>query len=229
MRATFHKWLLESVLTIDSKGVPSNADRDSTTSVAIAAGIARRLQAETSNRSVAQTSGKKFEELAARFVRETFLKLPHLRPGRWEVHQVRNRDPAEIAKYAQYAHLAALQRAAEKDLELAAALGNDYTVTPDVIVTHALESDAAINGVEFLVDEMVAKRADLREGFGKAPLLHASISTKWTIRSDRAQNSRSEALNLIRNRKGPPASHHGRDRSAGASSIVFAGSRDWRY
>ncbi|MCK9509582.1 MAG: NgoMIV family type II restriction endonuclease [Pigmentiphaga sp.] len=33
-------------------------------------------------------------------------------------------------------------------------------------------------------------------------MLHASISCKWTIRSDRAQNARSEALNLVRNRKG---------------------------
>ena len=32
--------------------------------------------------------------------------------------------------------------------------------------------------------------------------LHASISCKWTIRSDRAQNARTEGLNLIRNRKG---------------------------
>jgi len=33
-------------------------------------------------------------------------------------------------------------------------------------------------------------------------ILHASISCKWTIRSDRSQNTRTEALNLIRNRKG---------------------------
>ena len=33
-------------------------------------------------------------------------------------------------------------------------------------------------------------------------MLHASVSAKWTMRSDRAQNSRTEALNLIRNRKG---------------------------
>lgn len=33
-------------------------------------------------------------------------------------------------------------------------------------------------------------------------LIHASVSCKWTLRSDRAQNARSEALNLIRNRKG---------------------------
>ena len=34
------------------------------------------------------------------------------------------------------------------------------------------------------------------------PLLHASISCKVTMRSDRAQNTRTEALNLLRNRKG---------------------------
>jgi hypothetical protein len=32
--------------------------------------------------------------------------------------------------------------------------------------------------------------------------LHASISCKLTIRSDRSQNARTEGLNLIRNRKG---------------------------
>ena len=71
-----------------------------------------------------------------------------------------------------------------------------------MIVTRALESDAAINADEYLVDSIVARRADLRDGPDKSPLLHASISTKWTLRSDRAQNARSEALNLIRNRKG---------------------------
>lgn len=34
------------------------------------------------------------------------------------------------------------------------------------------------------------------------PLLHASISCKFTLRSDRSQNARTEGLNLIRNRKG---------------------------
>ena len=33
-------------------------------------------------------------------------------------------------------------------------------------------------------------------------IVHAVISCKWTLRSDRAQNARSEALNIIRNRKG---------------------------
>lgn len=42
----------------------------------------------------------------------------------------------------------------------------------------------------------------LRKQNNDKPLLHASISCKWTIRSDRAQNARSEGLNLVRNRKG---------------------------
>ena len=47
---------------------------------------------------------------------------------------------------------------------------------------------------------MTSLRATNAEG--SRPLLHASISCKWTIRSDRVQNARTEALNLIRNRKG---------------------------
>jgi hypothetical protein len=48
----------------------------------------------------------------------------------------------------------------------------------------------------------VSRLASLRAANGGLPILHASISCKWTIRSDRVQNARSEALNLIRNRKG---------------------------
>lgn len=201
-RAEFHKSLLKSLLTLNEKGVPGNADGSNKTSIAIATGIATRLQAETGVRAVAQTSGNDFEDLVAKFVRATFLRLPHLRPGKWDVRQISSRGRSEISKYAQYSHLAALQRAAARDPELAAALGNDYAITPDVVVTRSLESDEVINAPEYLVDATVARRADLREREGKSPLLHASISTKWTLRSDRAQNARSEALNLIRNRKG---------------------------
>ena len=57
-----------------------------------------------------------------------------------------------------------------------------------------------------MIDEKdsVAKLTPLRQANidGPKAILHASISCKWTLRSDRAQNSRTEALNLIRNRKG---------------------------
>jgi hypothetical protein len=71
-----------------------------------------------------------------------------------------------------------------------------------VIISRATEADEAINAPLIIVDEAVAQRSALRAKNGGLPILHASISTKWTLRSDRSQNARTEALNLIRNRKG---------------------------
>jgi hypothetical protein len=202
-RREFHAALLLKTLTINAAGVPSNADKDSRGSVAIAQGIANLLKAETVGERIAgQTSGNQFEGGCADFVKTTFLQLSHLRPGKWDVHQVVGRNRLEIARYEQYAHLVALDRAAKNDAELAAALGSDYTITPDIVVARATEDDAAINAPALLVDDTVCNLASLRTKNGGAPLLHASISCKWTIRSDRAQNARSEALNLVRNRKG---------------------------
>lgn len=202
-RQAFHAALLQSTLTINAAGVVSNADSSNTSSKAIAKGIAELLKAETIGERIAgQTSGNQFEGICADFVRNTFLKLGHLRPGAWDVHQVSGRNQLEIARYEQYAHLVALDRAAKNDAELAAALGSDYTITPDIVVVRDTESDDAINAQAFLLDGSVATHASLRKHNGGLPLLHASISCKWTIRSDRAQNARSEALNLVRNRKG---------------------------
>ena len=202
-RKVFHAALLKATLTINSAGVVSNADSSNGASCEIARGIAELLKAETQGERIAgQTSGNQFEGACADFVRATFFKLGHLRPGAWDVHQVTGRNRLEIAKYEQYAHLTALDRAAKGDPELAAALGSDYTITPDIVVVRATENDAAINLPGPLVDAEVAKYASLRSANNGMPLLHASISCKWTIRSDRAQNARSEALNLVRNRKG---------------------------
>lgn len=202
-RKAFHVTLLESTLTINSAGVVSNADSSNSTSKAIAMGIAELLEAETIGERIAgQISGHQFESICAHFVRETFLKLGHLRPGAWDVHQVTGRNRLEIARYEQYAHLIALDRAAKNDAELAAALGSDYTITPDIVVVRDTVEDSGINASAVLVDDNVTTLASLRKRNGGRPLLHASISCKWTIRSDRAQNARSEALNLVRNRKG---------------------------
>lgn len=202
-RREFHATLLEKILTINSKGVVSNADSSNRTSIAIAGGIAELLKAETTaERMAGQTSGNQFEGICADFVRQTFTKLGHLRPGLWDVHQVTGRNRLEIAKYEQYSHLVALDRAAKNDSELAAALGSDYTITPDIVVVRDTEEDDRINEQGPLIDDSVTTFASLRKKNGGLPLLHASISCKWTIRSDRAQNARSEALNLVRNRKG---------------------------
>lgn len=202
-RKKFHLQLLENTLTINAAGVVSNADSSNRNSKAIAREIAKLLQAETIGERIAgQTSGNQFESICAQFVNDTFLKLGHLRPGKWNIQQVSGRNRLEIARYELYAHLVALDRAAKSDAQLAAALGSDYTITPDIVVSREPEHDNIINQPEPIVDDSVTRMSGLRESNGGRPLLHASISCKWTIRSDRAQNARSEALNLMRNRKG---------------------------
>ncbi len=202
-RRSFHKALLEKVLTRSEKGVPSNADKDSKLSVALASGVLEKLGAESVGARLAgQTSGSHFETICRNYLELTFLKLGHLRPGTWEVRCVGGRNRMEIARYEQYGHLAELEVLARQNPEIAAALGNEYTITPDLIIARAPESDEFINATESLVDDEVALRTALRLANQVHPLLHASISCKWTLRSDRAQNARSEALNLIRNRKG---------------------------
>jgi hypothetical protein len=99
-----------------------------------------------------------------------------------------------------------LEKIVARDKALAPALGGDYIVKPDIIVARTPISDEEVNSKGVLVSEKdaIAKLTPLRAtNREKAlPLLHASISCKWTIRSDRSQNTRTEALNLIRNRKG---------------------------
>lgn len=203
VRERFHAELLQTVLTVNDRGVYSNADGGSQPSTAIAARMAQLLRAETvAERLAGQTSGNRFEVLVANFVRDTFCRLQHLRPGDWRVEQTRGARTTALARYVQYAHLTALSDAAAESVDLAAALGNDYSIKPDVVVYRLPALDDEINSSQLLIDDGVAERAVLRQKVNPSPILHASISCKWTMRSDRSQNTRTEALNLIRNRKG---------------------------
>jgi len=64
------------------------------------------------------------------------------------------------------------------------------------------EDDQVINTKESLVNDDQARLTSLHKINNSSPILHASVSYKWTLRSDRAQNARSEGLNFVRNRKG---------------------------
>ena len=83
-----------------------------------------------------------------------------------------------ISDFEQYTHLATLSRLIDRDQTgtLRASIGTDYQVKPDVTV-------------------------GLDSGLGP-PFLHAAVPCKWTLRSDRAQNVRHEAVMLIRHRRG---------------------------
>lgn len=201
-RKNYHKALLESILTVDGNGVASNADKSSKMSVAIAKGITDKLMADTKTKVLGQTSGAKFEEINMAFLEATFPKMQNIRPGDWRILKLGNNNRLKTSDFCQYEHLAYLSELTRKNSELAASLGNDYMVAPDVIIFRELCDDEEINKELEVVNDSVCKGADIRKKNGGKPILHASISAKWTIRSDRAQNSRTEALNLIRNRKG---------------------------
>lgn len=202
-RRKYHAGLLANgVLTVDSKGVPSNADSSSKLSISIAQGIARRLMAEVQEKSVGQTAGAKFEQLNMEFIEATFPNLQNLRPGKWHIVKLGNRNSIKTSSFSQYEHLDYLSRLTKEDARLAASMGNDYMVAPDVVVYRETEPDEIINAENVIVDKSVCTLSSIRKACGGLPILHASISAKWTMRSDRAQNSRTEALGLIRNRKG---------------------------
>jgi hypothetical protein len=205
LRADYHSALCEKTLVIaETKKhgpAPSNADSSNGPSCAVANGIARRLEITEGERGVAQTSGNSFESITAAFVRSAFEKLQHLRPGSWTVQQVSSRSRLGIARFSQYAHLSEIHNLIKANRELSAILGRDYSVASDIVVYRDRLSDDALNEFEHIVGDAPG-RDDLRLASGVLPNLHASISCKWTIRSDRAQNSRTEALDLMRKRKG---------------------------
>lgn len=201
-RDRFHASLLKGTLTVSAEGMPSNADKGNKLSIAIAKGIADQLEVLEFEKIAGQTSGSNFEEAVKVFLEETFLFMGNLRPGIWSVEKLGNRSRTKTSSFVQYHHLSEINALIRENEALATALGNDYLVCPDILISREPYDDDFINVPTYLVDDRVSTLADIRARYRSLPILHASVSAKWTIRSDRAQNSRTEALNLIRNRKG---------------------------
>ena len=205
----YHKKLFETnTLTLTSTNVASNGDTSSKASKAIAKRIIDILVEEQNHnvsivdKTSGQTLGKQFESLTMSFLNDTFPQLQDLRPGKWNILQLGNNNRLKTSDFAQYEHLAFLSVLTEQNAQLAAVLGNDYLVAPDIVIYRDLYEDNEINANQKVIDGTIGRMADIRKVNGGKPILHASISAKYTMRSDRAQNSRTEALNLIRNRKG---------------------------
>lgn len=203
-RKKFHQELVSCGLLsfVGKDGIASNADRTNKPSCAIAKLIGDRLGAKKGCKLSPQKTGKYFESAIFQLVQDTFPKLQHLRPGKWDILRLGNKNAVKTSNFAQYEHLAHLAKVLKSDRTLETMLGNDYIVAPDIVVSRELCDDAEINAGACFVDKNVCLKTDIRKSNGGQPLLHASISAKWTMRSDRSQNSRTEALNLIRNRKG---------------------------
>ena len=198
LRRAYHRQIANDVLRQNASGVPNNADSGSSSSVRIAKGIVRNIGLPLgSDKLAGQTAGHRFEEATKIFLRDAFGLLSHLRPGEWEFSL-----GGDIRDYEQYLHLSDVRRMVEQHEELRIIFG-DYIVTPDIVVCREPVSDSKINETEALLDDdTVASYTPLRRANSQANILHASVSCKWTIRSDRSQNARTEGLNLVRNRKG---------------------------
>jgi len=214
LRVEYHRRILREILGRrrkkgERKGefYYSNADSGNKGSVALAESIAARLRAITGQEPCEsppkeQTAGMVFASLTKDFLDKAFEHLHHLRPGNWTFST--SQEKRGITKFFQYEHLGDLEAIVEKHPELRATLGGDYLVVPDITIARQPVRDTEKNKVEEFISKagQIGKYTPLRASVNPKSILHASVSCKWTLRSDRSQSSRTEALNLIRNRKG---------------------------
>ena len=208
IRNRYHRLLCKDLIRISrnkKKGdYPNFADGDSKSSREIAWGIVNRLECPLNYRQLkGQTVGNLFEKATKIFIQESLELIRHLRPGEW----IYSTEQTEISRFYQYEHLSYLKTIFQQDKILISAMGGNYIVKPDIIVARLPVKDEDINQCEPVLKEKdtLATYTPLRFANHEddvLPILHASISCKWTTRNDRAQNTRTEALNLIRNRKG---------------------------
>lgn len=187
-RSNYHKRLFEDrVLSINNIGIASNADSSSTLSKKIALEVLNLLSAniKIGEKLPAQSLGIQFEKRTAEFIANTFPLMEKYRPGNWEILN----GSLKLTDFSQYQHLNEILELSKKYPELTASIGTDYLINPDIVVLR----------YPYKNKSRISSNADL---FGNLPILHANISAKFTMCSDRAQNSRTEVLNMIRNRKG---------------------------
>ena len=212
LRRKYHEDVGQQIVRFSSSsGVayPNFADGCSRSSVDISVRLCEKLGfSAITERMDGQKAGRLFEEITCKFIKKAFESLAHLRPGPWDYLL----EQTELYRFVQYRHLSQVETLLKSYKELACALGLDYIVKPDIVVIRKPLTDEQINvnpdcplleAADCDVAGLTPLRASNHSASSPAPFLHASISCKWTIRSDRSQNTRTEALNLIRNRKGP--------------------------
>ena len=153
--------------------VPNFADVDNAESIRISAGVLDALAVEHEvNPAVPLAPGGPLEQAVCDDLGGELARRHADRE--WLV----NRGTV-ISRFDQYAHLSEVDALVRANPELRITLGMDYLIRPDVTV--GLGHVVTASGL---------------------PPLHAAISCKWTIRSDRVQNIRHECLQMIRHRRG---------------------------
>ncbi|OBK27441.1 restriction endonuclease [Mycobacterium asiaticum] len=153
--------------------VPNTADGNNAASVALSSAILDELNIKREVASGVKNpqSGRPLELAVAATLKSDLPALDSSR--RWVV----NEASRPITEFLQYGHLKKVDQLVKENAELRTTLGMDYIIKPDVVVG------------------LPSRHPD-------EPLfLHAAISCKWTIRSDRVQNIRHENNQMIRHRR----------------------------
>lgn len=166
-------WKPSSKNKLNRPLVPNCADADSAESIRIAEGMLDALKvASQAPSDVPKDPGIPLEFAIRDDLNEA---LASQASGRdWIVERGKL-----ITGFDQYAHLNSVHELVKESPPLRVTIGMDYLIKPDVTV-----------GLGNVVTST------------ELPLLHAAISCKWTIRSDRVQNIRHECLQMIRHRRG---------------------------
>lgn len=178
-------------------GAVSIADVDNASSIRIAWEWASHLPGPFAAGQPSQDSGKLFQFAVRDFLQSSFELGNDLRPGNWEW-----KTEYAAAHFDQYAHLNDIRSALEQNRELRTIFSEQYLVVPDIVVYRRPISAKDVGRTPELNVAHLSPLLDDAQLSQNHPLLHASVSCKITMRSDRAQNTRTEALNLLRNRKG---------------------------
>ncbi len=197
LRHEYHQNICTQLLGYKNN-VLNIADRSSKRSQELAEGVLRTMSYSACPAPPSgQGAGALFENLTRNYLQQSLSLLAHIRPGKWSY------TVSEISAFDQYEHLKDLATVLKLQPQLQAALG-DYIIKPDIVIARIPLTDEEINTPKLILKGDCATLTALRQANNPQakPILHASISCKWTIRSDRSQNARTEGLNLIRNRKG---------------------------
>lgn len=163
--------------------------------------------------AAAQASGAAFETLLTDFLNKAFEILG--RSGLAAARNLQAKRGGNITNFDQFFHLAVINEKLDENPELEAVFGRDYNIKPDITISRKREDPANFgsrNGLKvathtpFFNDALRARNQEVnsrgRVVRPEAPILEAIVSCKFTIRSDRAQNIRTEAGSAIRTRKG---------------------------
>ena len=167
-------WKSSSTNKLGWDRVPNNADIDNRESLQLSAGILESLSARAGQAlpPPPPSPGALLEEAVR-------IDLARELEARDNSRHWTARRGAPVTDYSQYVHLLHLNQLVVDNPTLSVTIGQDYLIRPDVLI--GLEDVPTINGL---------------------PLLHAAVSCKWTIRSDRVQNIRHENNQMVRHRRG---------------------------